>query len=280
VPELISPDLRVHHSFLAAMAEFEAEGQGGPDDDSNTGQAIRKYARRWADPAGFARYLRELEDQARDESPRPDGRVPQTTLWWVSGNEYLGRISIRHRLTASLREIGGHIGYDIRPSARQRGYATAMLAAALPVARSLGIDRALLTCDEDNLASRKVIEANGGVLEGKSGDKVRLPASPRDCKWVHGGSVYGLGRASLCSLALIAAVPASGRPGQGARSARSAAPQASLTRPFGSRSWAGGGKGSGRGSAVSGAGGGLSCWERGGLLGGGTGGGEGAARLT
>jgi predicted acetyltransferase len=174
VPELISPDPRVHRSFLAAMAEFQAEGQAGPEDDSNTGQAIRKYARQWADPAEFARYLRELADEARDGSPRPgDGRVPQTTLWWVSGNEYLGRISIRHRLTAGLREIGGHIGYDIRPSARQRGYATAMLAAALPVARSLGIDRALLTCAEGNLASRKVIEANGGVLEDRNGDKVR-----------------------------------------------------------------------------------------------------------
>jgi predicted acetyltransferase len=173
VPEVISPDPRVYRSFLAAMAEFQAEGRGGPDDDSNTGQAIRKYARRWADPAEFARYLRELENAARDESPRPDGRVPQTTMWWVSGDEYLGRISIRHRLTASLREIGGHIGYDIRPSARQRGHATAMLAAALPVAHSLRIDPALLTCDEDNLASRKAIEANGGVLEDKSGDKVR-----------------------------------------------------------------------------------------------------------
>ena len=48
-----------------------------------------------------------------------------------------------------------------------------MLAAALPVARSLGIDRALHTCDEANLVSRKVIEANGGVLEDKNGDKVR-----------------------------------------------------------------------------------------------------------
>ena len=173
VPELIAPDPRVYRSFLAAMAEFEAEGQGGPDDDSNTGQAIREYTGRWADPAEFARYLRELEDQAQDESPRPDGRVPQTTLWWVSGNEYLGRISIRHWLTASLREIGGHIGYDIRPSARQRGYATAMLAAALPVARSLGIDRALLTCDEDNVFSRKVIEANGGMLEDNRHGKLR-----------------------------------------------------------------------------------------------------------
>jgi predicted acetyltransferase len=154
------------------MAEFQAEGQGGPDDDSNTGQAIREYARRRTDPAEFARYLRELEDEAQDEPPRPDGRVPQTALWWVSGNEYLGRISIRHRLTASLRGIGGHVGYDIRPSARQRGYATAMLAAALPVARSLGIDRALLTCAEDNLEPR-LPQGNRGQRRRTGGQERR-----------------------------------------------------------------------------------------------------------
>jgi predicted acetyltransferase len=75
--------------------------------------------------------------------------------------------------------MGGHIGYDIRPSARRRGHATAMLAAALPVARSLGIGPALLTCDEDNTASRRVIEANGGVVEDKRGGKLRywIPTS-------------------------------------------------------------------------------------------------------
>jgi predicted acetyltransferase len=173
MPVLIPPDARVHRSFVAAMAEFQAEGHGEPHDDSVTGYAIRAYANRWADPAEFALYLRELDDEAREDSSRPEGRVPQTTPWWVSGDQYLGRISIRHRLTAHLREIGGHIGYDIRPSARQRWHATAMLAAALPVAWSLGIARALLTSDEDNLVSRKVIEANGGVLEDKSGGKVR-----------------------------------------------------------------------------------------------------------
>src|SRR5579863_954336 len=117
MPELIMPHARVHRSFLAAMAEFQSEGMGGPDDDSNTGQAIRAYASRWADPAEFARYLRELRDEARQHPPQHGGRVPQTTLWWVSGDEYLGRISIRHRLTARLTEIGGHIGYDVRPSA-------------------------------------------------------------------------------------------------------------------------------------------------------------------
>jgi len=179
MPELIPPDPRVHRSFLAAMAEFQAEGGGAPLDDSETGHAIRAHAARWADPAEFARYLRQLEEDAQERSPRPKVRVPQTTRWWVDRDEYLGRISIRHRLTAGLREFGGHIGYDIRPSARQRGHGTAMLAAVLPVARSLGIDQALLTCDEDNLASRRVIEANGGVLEGKSGGKVRywIPTS-------------------------------------------------------------------------------------------------------
>jgi predicted acetyltransferase len=179
MPELIPPDPRVHRSFLAAMAEFQAEGGGAPLDNSVTGHAIRAYAAQWADPAEFARYLRQLEEDAQEQSPRPKGRVPQTTRWWVDGDEYLGRISVRHRLTAGLREIGGHIGYDIRPSARQRGHGTAMLAAVLPVARSLGIDQALLTCDEDNLASRRVIEANGGVLEGKRGGTVRywIPTS-------------------------------------------------------------------------------------------------------
>ena len=173
MPLLIPPDARVHRSFVAAMAEFQAEGRGEPRDDSVTGNAIRAYASRWADPAEFALYLRELDDEAREDSPRPEGRVPQTTLWWISGDAYLGRLSIRHRLTARLREIGGHIGYDIRPSVRQCGHATAMLGAALPVARSLGITRALLTCNADNIASRKVIEANSGVLEDKNSGKVR-----------------------------------------------------------------------------------------------------------
>jgi predicted acetyltransferase len=164
VPELITPDMRVHRSFLAAMAEFQAEGGGGPSDRTLTGVSIRMYASRWADPTEFSHYLRDLAGQAQ-ESPHPDERVPQTTLWWVSADQYLGRISIRYRLTARLRQIGGHIAYDIRPSARKRGHGTAMLAAALPAAHSLGIDPALITCDDDNVGSRKVIEANGGVLE-------------------------------------------------------------------------------------------------------------------
>lgn len=83
-------------------------------------------------------------------------------MWWADGEQFLGRLAIRHRLTPALETMGGHIGCDVRPSARRRGYATAMLAAALPIAASLGIFRALVICDITNVASRRVIEANGG----------------------------------------------------------------------------------------------------------------------
>jgi predicted acetyltransferase len=85
-----------------------------------------------------------------------------------------GRLDIRHRLTPSLTEVGGHIGYDLRPSARRRGHSTTMLCEGLAVARTLGIELALLTCDHDNIASRRVIESAGGMLENQRGDKLRF----------------------------------------------------------------------------------------------------------
>jgi predicted acetyltransferase len=174
MPELILPDPAVHRSFLAAMAEFQAEGRGGPDDNTMLGREIYRYADRWDDPAEFAAYVRWLRADAAEASPRPAKHVPATTMWWVDGQQYLGRLTIRHRLTPSLLAVGGHIGYDIRPSARRRGHATAMLAAARPVARELGIDPVLITCDENNTGSRKVIEANGGVLEDIRHGKLRF----------------------------------------------------------------------------------------------------------
>lgn len=174
MPGFSPPSSRVRVSFLAAMAEFRAEGRGGPADDSMVGYEIREFSPGWSDPQCFEEYARQLREQAEPDTPRPAGHVPCTTLWWVSGDGYLGRLAIRHRLTQGLLDYGGHIGYDVRPSARRRGHATAMLAGALPITRSLGIDPVLVTCDEDNTGSRKVIEANGGVLEDKRGSKLRF----------------------------------------------------------------------------------------------------------
>lgn len=174
MPTLIEPDPRVWQSFLAAMAEFRAEGRGTVTDNSMIGSDLRNAAGGWHTYPGFVSYTEAVRADALEETSRPESFVPATTLWWVDGDEYLGRIAIRHRLTPHLLEVGGHIGYDIRATARRRGHATAMLAAALPVAKRLGIDRALVTCDNDNIGSRRVIEANGGVLEDEREGKLRF----------------------------------------------------------------------------------------------------------
>ncbi|MEV0720104.1 GNAT family N-acetyltransferase [Asanoa sp. NPDC050611] len=180
MPTLLPPTVDVHGSFLAAMAEFRSEGRGAAADETMIGREIREYGDRWAALDVFTAYVTALRAEALEDSPRPAGFVPATTLWWVEGPEYLGRLAIRHRLTPTLLEMGGHIGYDVRTSARRRGHGTAMLRAALPVARALGIGSALVTCDVDNVGSRKVIEANGGVFEDQRGGKLRfwVPTAP------------------------------------------------------------------------------------------------------
>jgi predicted acetyltransferase len=94
-----------------------------------------------------------------------DGFVPQTVFWLVDGGTYVGRLSLRHRINDDLRRIGGHIGYDIRLSLRRRGYGTRALALGLEEARGVGVSRVLITCDKENIGSRRIIERNGGVLE-------------------------------------------------------------------------------------------------------------------
>ena len=174
MPAFIVPNATVHASFLTAMAEFAGEGRGGPADHSMIGAEIREFADGWADPEVFERYVHTLREATREDAPRPADHVPSTTLWWADGPQYLGRLAIRHRLTLSLREIGGHIGYDVRPSARLRGHATAMLKAAKPIARELGIDPALVTCSAQNVGSRRVIENGGGILDDARGGILRF----------------------------------------------------------------------------------------------------------
>jgi predicted acetyltransferase len=175
---LVDPDLALKDSFLAAMAEFAGEGRFG--DGSGIGHDLEQWTGRWESDEGFAAYVAEKLTE-RDEVRDADW-VLCTNLWWVDHTGYIGRMSIRHTLNDWLSEVGGHIGYDVRRSRRREGHATAMLAAALPIARSLGVERALLTCDEDNTASRLVIERNGGVLEDVRQGKLRywVPTSVRD----------------------------------------------------------------------------------------------------
>ncbi len=96
----------------------------------------------------------------------PDGFVSHAELVAVVGDTIVGRTSIRFELNEFLRTIGGHIGYAVRPTHRRQGYATEILRQSLQVLRDRGTTPILVTCDVDNVGSRQVIEANGGVLVG------------------------------------------------------------------------------------------------------------------
>jgi predicted acetyltransferase len=170
MPKLTTPHVRYRASFLEAVRENVAEGEFFGD---TLARELRIYGDDWHEPDGFARYVAGVREEELEEGRRPEGFVPGSWYWYVDGDVYLGRIQVRHRLTPHLLEYGGHIGYGVRPTARRRGHATAMLHDVLPYARALDLDRVLVTCDVTNTASLKVIEANGGVFEDERGGKLR-----------------------------------------------------------------------------------------------------------
>lgn len=153
MPELVAPNLKYKDSFIEAVKEYQAEGLSNyigisPDDLSNK----------------FEQYLLDIKDAATGNN-LPVGYVPHSVWWLVENDTYLGRVDIRHQLNDFLKNEGGHIGYDIRPTQRGKGYGKLILKLGLDKAKELGFSKILITCDINNVRSKKVIEANGGKLE-------------------------------------------------------------------------------------------------------------------
>lgn len=153
---LIAPSADFAETYGEFLADFKRQG----------GQLVP-----WVlslETPGFAELVRRLRAYSNGIGLKA-GFVPHSTFWLIDADRRLVAVSnLRHELTPSLMREGGHIGFGVRPSERGKGYATRLLALTLIEAKRLGIDRALLTCDRQNLASARVIEKNGGVFDSES----------------------------------------------------------------------------------------------------------------
>lgn len=157
-PEIKEPSVEYKDSYLSALKEYHHEGR-------NLDEKEEDLRNRFSD------FVEKLKKESRGENLK-QGYVPATTYWLIDEDGYVGRVSLRHELNENLLKVGGHIGYDIRPSKRRRGFGTKALELVLPKARSLGLEKVLITCDSTNIASKKIIESNGGVFESEvSGEK-------------------------------------------------------------------------------------------------------------
>jgi predicted acetyltransferase len=165
---LAAPDAGLHASWAEAVAEFVAVGE-----EHMHGSGLWDFDHLDVTEAGCRMVVEHLAAQADPTVQIPEGRVHCTYYWITEGSEFVGYLALRHSLTPWLLDEGGHIGYAVRPSRRGEGHASRALALAVRSAAGLGLDRVLVTCDEDNVASRRTIEGAGGDYEDTRNGKRR-----------------------------------------------------------------------------------------------------------
>ncbi len=145
-PELVEPSAKYKTSYLEALEEYQLIDGEDPD-------VLEERSK------NFDSFLEEVDKNKKGLIVE---NVPQIKYWCVEGDKYIGNINYRPNLNEKLKFKGGNIGYSIRPSERGKGYASFMLTKILEKARADKIPAVILTCDDDNLASMKVIEKAGG----------------------------------------------------------------------------------------------------------------------
>ena len=145
---LSRPHRRYKESYIAAVWEYIGEN----------------HSINWHPEILRSRFEEYLLVLRQAETEPLAGMVPATHYWLTVAGDYVGDLDLRHHLNDSLRRYGGHIGYNVRPSMRRRGYGTLLCKLGIEEARSRGIGDILVTSDDDNIGSCKIIEANGGIL--------------------------------------------------------------------------------------------------------------------
>lgn len=157
--KLVFPNAAYKEKAMEYIREFHAYGS-----DINGSGSLDRYLREASYEEWLAKVLRDM-----DIANIPEGRVPALTYFYVrpEDDRIVGMANLRLALNDFLREEGGHIGYAIRPTEREKHYGTDMLKEALKVYTVLGFREVLITCDKCNIASAKVIQNCGGVLDAE-----------------------------------------------------------------------------------------------------------------
>jgi predicted acetyltransferase len=153
---LIEPSKKFKDEFEQMVQDYEKHGE------------IEYYEMYKSALDDFNKYVENLIDNSRGIGLK-EGWVPCSTFWLIDNtNHVLGVIRVRKELNSEfLRNIGGHIGYDIAPSDRRNGYGALILKIGLEKVKSMGINTVLITCKADNQASARIIEKNGGIFDSE-----------------------------------------------------------------------------------------------------------------
>lgn len=172
--KLVRPAENYKESFLEALREFHQEGRYKHLDVEELRTNFKSFVE-------MMRTERGKPHHPFQEWVEP---VPETVLWFVKDNQYLGTVDIRHRLNWHLERWGGHLHFILRPSMRNKGFGSKMIYKTIPFANYLGIEKALITIDPENQTLIEVIESCGGQFEDELAATKQFPARRRywlDC---------------------------------------------------------------------------------------------------
>lgn len=172
--KLVRPAIEFKDSFLEALREYHAEGRYLYND-------IHRIDK---DFDGFIKALRAERGYPHQPYQEWVEPVPETVLWLVKDDEYIGTADIRHRLNWHLEKAGGNLHFSIRPSMRDKGFGKKLLTKAKPFANYIGLEKALITVAANNLPAIQIIELCGGVFSDETPETDQFPSRRRywlDC---------------------------------------------------------------------------------------------------
>lgn len=170
--KLVKPSIEYKESYLEALREFQEEGR-------YTFLNLEEIEE------NFESFVSDLNENRRHlHLPFEDWvePVPETILWMVKENEFIGNFNIRHRLNWHLEKWGGHINFLIRPSMRGKGFGKKILRKGMPCACFLGVDKVLITVDPENESAVRTVESVGAKFEDETQETEQFP--PRRRYWL------------------------------------------------------------------------------------------------